>query len=270
MKINVAGVLIDSISKNQAIESIGGLLSDGGRHYLVTPYSEQIVFALRDEEYKQVLNRADLVLPDGIGILWASKFLSGRRRNSVSEFFYWLLTLFAIIFNPKSVRTVIKEQVTGRILVYDIASLAQSRGYSLALAGGLGNVAAQASYELKKLYPNLKINLALSGRPFDEKIVKEISESNSDILLLAYSPPKQEKWIAQNLADLNVKLAVGLGGTFDYLAKAKRPAPYFLHIMGLEWLWRLVAEPSRARRMWNAVPVFAFKILKYKLHEQRS
>ncbi|MBX4191722.1 MAG: WecB/TagA/CpsF family glycosyltransferase, partial [Candidatus Doudnabacteria bacterium] len=140
----------------------------------------------------------------------------------------------------------------------------------LALIGGEENVAAQAAYELKKNFSNLRINLALSGRPFDDKIVDEIAASNSDILLIAYSPPKQEKWIAQNLEKLNVKLAIGLGGTFDYIAKKRPSAPKFVHYMGLEWLWRLITQPWRAGRIWNAVPLFSFKVFNYKRNASRS
>ena len=136
--------------------------------------------------------------------------------------------------------------------------------------GGSGNVAAQAAYELKKLYPNLNVKLALSGRPFDEQIIKEIRDSNSDILLLAYSPPKQEMWLAENYQKLNAKVAIGLGGTFDYLAGIRLPAPHFLHSWGLEWLWRLITQPWRIGRMWNALPVFIWKVYKYKSHGTKS
>ncbi len=264
MRIDIAGVKIDAIAYRDALARIRSFLIDGKKHYLVTPYSEQIVFAMHDARYREVLNKADLSLPDGIGILWAAKFLQTKG---------WILlnfirTLSAIIINPKYIRSIIPEQVTGRHLVYDIVELAAEKNYSLALVGGEGNVAAQAAYELKKQYPNLRINLALSGRPFDQQTISEINHSNSDILLIAYSPPKQEKWIADELPNLNVKLAAGLGGTFDYLAKKRPPAPKFVHYMGLEWLWRLVTQPWRIIRIWNAVPVFAFKILNYKLNAQ--
>jgi N-acetylglucosaminyldiphosphoundecaprenol N-acetyl-beta-D-mannosaminyltransferase len=264
-KVDIAGVYVDAITKNETLSAIKGFLNDGKKHYIVTPYSEQIVFALKDEEYRRVLNNADLALPDGIGILWAAKFL-----NEKGIYFTFIATLFEIILSPASIRTVIPQQITGRHLVYDLVKIAQEKNYSLALVGGEENVAAQAAYELKKNFGNLKINLALSGRPFDEQIIKEIAESNSDILLIAYSPPKQEKWMAHNLSKLNVKLAIGLGGTFDYIAKKRPTAPKFVHYMGLEWLWRLTTQPWRAKRIWNAVPVFSFKVLNYKRNVTRS
>jgi N-acetylglucosaminyldiphosphoundecaprenol N-acetyl-beta-D-mannosaminyltransferase len=95
-------------------------------------------------------------------------------------------------------------------------------------------------------------------------VIKEINDSNSDILLIAYSPPKQEQWLYENIQKLNVKMAMGLGGTFDYIAGKQVLPPNFMHQMGLEWLWRLITQPWRIKRIWNAVPVFIWKIYKYK------
>src|SRR5690348_6416998 len=174
MKIDVAGVQIDNLSKAQALEKIDEFVRSGSAHYGVTPYSEMIVFALNDAKYKAILNQADLSLADGAGIIWAAKHLG----------------------QPAPPR------LTGRKFVYDIAKLAAEKNYSLSLIGGHDNVAVQSARKLKTLYPNLNVKLAISGRSFDDQIVREISESNSDILLIAYSPPKQELWLAENYQKL--------------------------------------------------------------------
>lgn len=249
--------MVDNVSKDEAVRTVLNLVRSDTPAFIVTPYSEMIVFALNNPEYKNVLNGAALAIPDGIGILWAAKYLSSKNIGLLSS-------LAAIILKPKSIRSVIHERVTGSKLIYDIAKLASEQNLSLSLVGGSGNVAAQSAYELKKLHPNLNIKLALSGRAFDDKICEEIAASNSDILLIAYSPPRQEMWMAQNLNKLNVKVAMGLGGTFDYVAKKRPTAPNFAHYMGLEWLWRLITQPWRIKRMWNAVPVFIWKIYKFK------
>lgn len=256
MKIDVAGVLIDNVSKDEAIVKIDSFITSQTPHYIVTPYSEMIVFAQNNQKYKEALNSAFLALPDGIGILWAAKYL-----NSDDSL---LKTLLAIVFNKRYIQSVIKEQVTGSRMIYDLAKLAEEKKFSIALVGGVANVAAQAAYELKKQFPNLKINLAISGRPFDDAIIKEINDSNSDILLIAYSPPKQEMWLHDNYEKLNCRVAIGLGGTFDYIAGKRLSAPNFAHSMGLEWLWRLITQPWRIKRIWNAVPVFIWNIYKYK------
>jgi N-acetylglucosaminyldiphosphoundecaprenol N-acetyl-beta-D-mannosaminyltransferase len=265
MRVDIADVQIDNVTKAEAIEKIDSFVQSGKSHYIVTPYSEMIVFAQGNLAYREVLNNSSLSLPDGVGILWAAKFLSLPKHNALWTWSQVKYSLLAIPFNKKFIRSVIKEQVTGSRLVYDLAKLASEKNYSLALVGGSGNVAAQAAYKLKKLYPNLNIKLALSDRPFDGQIIKEINETNSDILLLAYSPPKQEMWLAENYLKLNTKAAIGLGGTFDYLAGKRAAAPNFMHQAGLEWLWRLITQPWRIKRMWNAIPVFVWKIYKYKL-----
>ncbi|MBI4363681.1 MAG: WecB/TagA/CpsF family glycosyltransferase [Candidatus Doudnabacteria bacterium] len=259
MKVDIAGVFVDDMSKEETLEIIKEFVQSGKPHLIVTTYSEFVVFAQKDENYKKVLNSADLSLPDGIGILWAAKFLSLQPTT------YNLLTsLLAIIFNPKYIRSVIREQVTGSHLIWDIAGLASEKKYSLALVGGADSVAALTANELKKKFPDLKVNLVVSGNQFDEQLVGEIAVSNSDILLIAYSPPRQETWLSENLQKLNVKVAMGLGGTFDYIAKKRPKAPKIMHYMGLEWLWRLITQPYRVKRIWNAVPVFIFKVYKYK------
>src|SRR3989344_7991928 len=299
MKIDIAGVQVVSVLKQEAIAAIDQFVQNGQPHLVTTPYSELIVFAQRDENYKKVLNSANLSLPDSIGILWAGKFLSLQRKKQFSIFnFHFsnlILSLAAIIFYPAWIRSVIKEQVTGSHLIWDVARLASDKNYSLALVGGKDSVAQKAAERLKvsasaqgyggsaealakagnsqKLAPyrseasgaGLKVNLALSDCEFDDALVERINQSNSDILLIAYSPPKQEMWLAQNLQKLNVKVAIGLGGTFDYIAGKQPQAPKFLHDMGLEWLWRLITQPWRIKRMWNAVPVFIWKVYKYKL-----
>jgi|SRR3989344_685961 len=264
MKIDIAGVNVDPVTKSQALEKIDGLIKSGKPSLVVTTYSEFIVFAYRHPEYKKVLNSADLSLADGFGILWASKYLS-----VAGGFLKLISTLLRALVDKKYFKTVIPEVITGSRLIWDIARLAEGRGYSLALVGGGDSVAPQAAYELKKQFPNLKVNLAVSGAAaFDEKTIMEIARSNSDILLIAYSPPKQETWLWENLSKLNVKLAMGLGGTFDYIAGKRLASPNFMHYMGLEWLWRLITQPWRIRRIWNAVPVFIWTVFKYKISKR--
>ncbi len=267
MKINVLGVLVDNVSKQEAIAKIDSFVASGKHHYIVTPYSEMIVFSQSNPRYLSVLNTASLALPDGIGILWAAKFLS-LPGNWLTSIFQIVYSGAAIVFNKKYVQTIIKEQITGSRFIFDIAKLASERNYSLALVGGENNVAGLAAEQLKKSFPNLRINLALSDREFGDVLATEVSGSLSDILLIAYSPPKQELWIAENVEI--AKVTIGLGGTFDYLAGKRVVAPNFMHLMGLEWLWRLITQPWRIKRIWNAIPVFIWKVYKYKINHVRN
>ena len=100
-----------------------------------------------------------------------------------------------------------------------------------------------------------------------EKIIQEIAASNSDILFIAYSPPKQEKWIVENLGKMPlIKLAMGVGGAFDFIAGQIPRAPKILRIIGLEWLWRLIQEPRRVKRIFKAVVVFPWLVIKSRIY----
>lgn len=265
MKIDIANVLVDNISKAEVLQSINEFVKSGKPHYIVTIYSEFIVFAQKDAEYLKILNQADLSLPDGIGILWAAKYLGLAANNALDCVFQIVYTGAAIIFNPSFVHKPIPEKISGSQLIWDIAQLANENKHSLALVGGTNDVARKAADAVKKIYPDVRINLALSDMPFDAQTARKINESNSDILCIAASPPMQEKWIAENIKDLNVKVAVGLGGTFDYLSGKRSYAPEWMINLGLEWLYRLLSQPWRIKRMWNAIVVFISIIYKFKL-----
>ena len=266
MKVNIANVLVDNITGPETLDRISEFIASGRPHYIVTTYSEFVVFASQDKDYLEVLNKADLSLPDGVGILWAAKYLSIPASSWLSAVWQLKYTLWSILLYPGFVHQPIHEKVSGSKLIWDIAKLALQNNYSLALVGGEDSVAATSAQILKSKFPGLKINLAISGgKPFDVQTIKEIAESNSDILFVANQPPRQEKWIAENISNLNVRVAIGVGGTFDYIAGKRSAAPKIFITLGLEWLWRLITQPWRIKRMWNALPVFIWTIYKFKL-----
>jgi N-acetylglucosaminyldiphosphoundecaprenol N-acetyl-beta-D-mannosaminyltransferase len=267
MKVNIANVLVDKITAAEAISKIDEFVASGKPHYIVTTYSEFVVFASKDPSYLEVLNKADLSLPDGSGILWAAKYLSLNGSYAYEPFTQLVASGASLIFKPDYVKDVIHEKVSGSKLIWDIAKLASDKNYSMALVGSVGDVAEKAAAVLKVKFPNLKINLAVSDVMFDASLVQRIASSNSDILCIAYSPPKQETWIAHNVSSLNVKVAIGLGGTLDYLAGRKSASPEWMTNLGLEWFWRLITQPYRYKRMWNAIPVFISVIYKFKVKQ---
>jgi len=267
MKVDILGVQVDSVTKHQALERVLGFARSGQPHRVATVYSEFVVEAHDNPAYRALLNSADLALADGVGILWAAKFLSLPKRGDVLTFINWLGSLASIIIAPESLKTVLPEKISGSRLIWDIAEMAAMEGFSLALVGGIDGVAEKSALLLKEKFPGLKVSLAYGPPEFDRSVVQRISQSNSDILLIAYSALKQEPWLAENLSSLNVKVAMGLGGTFDYLAGKREAAPEWMYRLGLEWLWRLVTQPERAARMWRAVPVFSLLILQHKLKQ---
>jgi N-acetylglucosaminyldiphosphoundecaprenol N-acetyl-beta-D-mannosaminyltransferase len=246
-RINLLGVPVDSVTQKEAFVTVAAFLGGETGRMVVTPNPEMVVMAQSDEEFRKTLASADLAIPDGTGLLWAA-----RRQGSP-----------------------IPERVTGTDLMQDIVSLAAARGQGIFLLGGQPGVAESAAAEMQRRHPGLVIAGAMSGgqvrRGSDGKLIIDaavlgaIRASAPAILFVAFGHGNQEKWIRQNLAALpSVRLAMGIGGAFDFIiGKAKR-APGWMQKYGLEWLWRLVREPKRLVRIWRAVAVFPFLIITSK------
>lgn len=273
MKIDVLGINIDALTKEELLHKLKNELILSKPIFITTPYSEMIVAAQRDKKFKDILNSADFALPDGIGVLWAAHYLStspasgtlprpgeGKRRDRTV--FKLISSLFSIIiFDPKSIRNPIPEKISGAEFVWDLAELASQKNYSVFLLGGYADTPNLAAEALKSKYPDLKIagtsNFSPPARGGDDEgvgeVVQMINDSRTDFLFVALGPGSQEKWIYRNLPNLRIKLAIGLGGTFDYLAKKRPYRPQNWARRGLEWLWRLLTQPRRIGRILKGV-----------------
>lgn len=229
------------------------------KYYITTPNPEILVYATHHESFKKILNEADLALSDGIGLVWAGKML----------------------------KKPFKERVTGVDLMKKLCEkvAASNAGtpkkpITVGFLGGRGRVAEVTAQRLKEQYPGLKIVLAEAGNP-DKKTILLLSEKMGqtskakgsaighekktiDILFVAFGFPKQEEWIAQNLADLPVRYAMVVGGAFDYLSGSVPRAPKILRNAGLEWLFRLVMQPWRWKRQLRLLE-FVLLVLKEKV-----
>ena len=168
------------------------------------------------------------------------------------------------------------EKISGSDLVWDLAKLAADNNFSIFLLGGFEDTAKLAARKLDELVmkkhgrafslQDSNPNIFWSGKnPSDASVIDDINRATPDILLVAYGPIKQEVWIAKNLPKLNIKLAVGLGGTFDYLAGKRLQPPKTIRKIGLEWLWRLITQPYRAGRIWRATYGLSIFLLRYKV-----
>ena len=244
-KIDVLGVQIDALTKEELLHKLKNILTYK-QIFITTPYSEMIVAAQNDEEFRAVLNFADFSLPDGIGVLWAAHYLCSKSSNLVSS-------LLSILLNPKSIRSPIPEKISGSDFVWDLAALAAQKDFSIFLLGGYGDTPKLVTEKLKSKFPNITVAGAYSGDPEEPGIVERINNSGADFLFVALGPIRQEKWIYENLPKLRVKLAIGLGGTFDYLAQKRPLAPELWAQRGLEWLWRLITQPWRAGRILKGI-----------------
>jgi N-acetylglucosaminyldiphosphoundecaprenol N-acetyl-beta-D-mannosaminyltransferase len=213
------------------------MIAAGGPHQVVTVNPEFVMETRRNGAFRRVLAAADLATPDGFGLL-----LIARRRG-----------------------TPFRGRVTGVALVERIAAAAAERGWSLFLLGAAPGVAERAAAALERAHAGLRIAGCFAGspRPADEPAIRaRVAAARPDVLLVAYGHPAQDLWIARNQPLLRVPLAIGVGGVFDYLAGVVPRAPAAMRRLGLEWLYRLIRQPRRWRRIVIAVPLFLWAALR--------
>ncbi|SHE75274.1 N-acetylmannosaminyltransferase [Thermoanaerobacter uzonensis DSM 18761] len=237
-RLDIFGVPIDRVTMKQAVEILKNFLQEDRLHIVATPNAEIVMMAQKDKEYMEILNNTDLNVPDGSGIVFASK----------------------VFKNPLS------ERVAGFDLMMEFIKDISSRNIKIYLLGSAPQIAEQARVNLEKLYPSVKIVGTHHGYFTDEeenKIIEEINNKGAEVLFVALGAPKQEKWIYKNRNKLKVKIAMGVGGSFDVIAGKAKRAPYLYRKLGLEWLYRLIKEPWRYKRMM-ALPKFALKVLLHK------
>lgn len=214
-KIFILGVGFNNLTKKEVLEYI--LESSAGKYYIVTPNPEILVIADSDKNYKKTLNNARLALPDGIGVLLAAKFLG-----------------FSF-----------KEKITGIGLLESLCQAAAKQPITVGFLGGAEAVAVKAAECLKKSYPSLKVSFAAPNLKFK---VQNSKFPKTDILFVAFGSPKQELWIAKNLSKLPVRVAIGVGGAFDFISGRVPRAPKWMQDLGFEWLFRLIIQPWRIKR----------------------
>jgi N-acetylglucosaminyldiphosphoundecaprenol N-acetyl-beta-D-mannosaminyltransferase len=238
-KVSILGVGVDNLTRQQALERIEGFLQAGGSHQVVTVNPELVIMAQEDGELKRLINGAHLALADGVGLLWAAR-LHG---------------------------TPLKERVAGVDMVEDLSRLAAAHSYSIYLLGAGEGVAQGAARVLQERYPGLQVvgTYAGSSAPQDEEdIIGRVRAASPAILFVAYGAPRQELWISRNLARLGVPVCMGVGGAFDFISGRVRRAPGWVRRLGLEWLFRLLRQPWRWRRMLR-LPRFAGMVLRERL-----
>ncbi len=235
---HILGVPFDALTMREARQRAAALLQEEGQHYICTPNPEIVMEAQQDAELMGILKGADLVVPDGIGVVWASKYSEIR----------------------------LTERVAGYDLVQGLMEDLQATDATFYFFGGAPGVASAAARKMKRKYPALKIVGGHNGY-FDEKeekrIIRNIKNLSPSILLVGLGAPKQEKWIYDNLRLTGAKLAIGVGGSFDVMAGNTKRAPKLFQKLGLEWFYRLITQPTRWRRMLR-LPKFALKVLKDK------
>ena len=242
-RLRILGVPVDSVTSAQTLDVISQLVRERVPRQLVTINPEFVMAAQANRAFDRVLNEAALALPDGIGMLWASR-VHGRP---------------------------LPERVPGSDIVPSIASLAAAQGWSVFFLGAAEGVAELAAARLREKYPALAVAGTHAGSPMiaeEAEIVARVRSVKPDILLVAYGAPAQDLWIARNLESLGVPVCMGVGGTFDFISGIRRRAPRWVQSLGIEWLYRLAQEPWRWRRQL-ALPRFAVAVLAERWRTRR-
>lgn len=225
--MKILDVNIDNFSLDDLLDKIEIMMSFQKQGYLVTVNPEFLVLAQRFESFKKILNQATFAVADGVGLIFASKVL----------------------------KEPLKERITGVDLMEVLCQKAAQKKWYVYLLGAKPGIAERAISVLKDRYPNLEIF-----------IWPQRKISSPGILFVALGAPKQEFWINRHLAHWpEIKLAIGVGGAFDFISGHVKRAPVFLQRLGLEWVWRLILQPWRFIRIYKAVIIFPWLFFKKEI-----
>lgn len=236
-EINVLGIRIDERSMADALTLISKTIKAKNQLRIVTANPEILFRAEKDTELRKLINRASLVLPDGVGIVWAARVLEGAEL----------------------------ERITGIDLASEIIAAGDTEGWKVFLLGSAAGVAEEAALRLNRKFRNVKF-MTHHGyfAETEEDVVAKIRSFAPDVLLAGLGAPKQEQWLDKypDLAYVNM----GVGGTFDVLSGRVERAPAWTRRLGMEWFYRLLRNPSRLRRQ-KILPLFVLKVLKQKMQK---
>lgn len=237
MKIDVMGVRFDNVDMDEALSIAGDLLRRDAVSYVVTPNSEIVYEAMADQGLRDLLNGADLVLPDGAGVVLGSKIL----------------------------KTPLKQKVAGVDFADRLLGLLAENGGTVYLLGSKPGIAELAAEKMLAKHPGLQI-CGLADGYFKEEgpVIEKINQAKPDVLFVCLGAPKQEKFMAAHQKDLQVKVMVGLGGSLDSFAGTVKRAPKWMIACNLEWFYRLLKEPWRFKRMLR-LPKFLWAVVRRRI-----
>ena len=230
------GVNVITLNYDEIIEDIKKRMEEGLTSTIIAVNPEKVITASKDEQIKTLINDATYQIPDGVGILMASRLKGGG----------------------------IQSRVTGVDMMDRLLKFASDEGKKVFMYGAKEEVVASAKAKIEEKYPSIRITGYSNGYTKDQdELVRKINESGAEIIFVALGSPRQELWIRDHMKDLNVKVYQGVGGSFDVFAGNVKRAPSFFRKAGLEWFYRLITDPKRFKRQL-ALPKFLFKIITKK------
>jgi exopolysaccharide biosynthesis WecB/TagA/CpsF family protein len=305
----ILNVKVDKITAKEVLEEIKSFLLLGGQHYIITLNPEMVVGAQKDKYLERIINEADIVIPDGVGILLASRFINRRtlpEKITGVDLIYKICESDFIkskkIYLVGAEKGIAKEAAKALMQKYnylDIVGAEEGMRFGIwNLESGIWNEiqnsipstrdkiqknnkffvilntelnSAQALFQnlllkIRLLVNKSQIHFEITDDIYKSKnneLIQRINKAKPDILFVAFGVPKQEKWIYENIKKMpSVKLAIGVGGSFDFISGKIKRAPLIFQKSGLEWLWRLILEPRRIKRIYTATVKFGWLVLK--------
>jgi N-acetylglucosaminyldiphosphoundecaprenol N-acetyl-beta-D-mannosaminyltransferase len=241
--VSIFGVPFSKLNMDDTVDLVTRMIESRQPHQIVTANPIMVMSAIENASFLKLLQEADLVVPDGAGIVWASNYVG----------------------NP------VAERVAGFDLLHRLMQLGESKGWKVFLVGASPEMIKAAVSKLKAQYPALQLVGYRDGyfhAEDDRTVIENIQQHNPDILLIGRSADKQEPWIAQYKHQLQVPVIMGVGGSFDVLSGKLKRAPRFFRKLRSEWLYRLLQEPWRYKRML-VLPVFVLKVIREKRNIQK-
>lgn len=239
----IFGVNINNTTLVETTTILESYLKGNSLKTIYTPNTEIVMIAKEDKTLRDLINQGDLIIPDGIGLIYGSRI---KKRP-------------------------LTERVTGFDTSIKLLEIANKQGYSIYLLGGMEGVAKDAAINIKNTYPNIVISgyqngyfkgshLGLEAQEEEKLIIEKINNEKPDIIFVGLGFPKQEMWIDANKEKLNAKVIIGNGGVMDILSGNAKRAPEIYQKLGLEWLYRLIKDPSRIKRQM-LLPKFMIQVL---------
>lgn len=265
MAIKIGTLYVDNLTKKVVLSRVNKAIDNQKVIQIVTPYSEFVVEAEHNVQFRDAINSSELRLPDGMGVVWAGAYLAHKWDNIIQSF-WGVLNLDSRLYS------VFPEKISGSDLIYDVLDLAHTKKLRVYLLGGEGETPEKVQEYIKSHYPRIQLSGSYAGKvsEYDADIYAEVKDSHSDIVLVALSYPKQEITAFHMKQYFKQKDHKGvimcIGGTLDFLAGVQKRAPKWMRRMGLEWLFRLIQQPSRIHRIYKATISFVRLIYRYRHH----